>query len=468
MEDGDAVRAGGGLPAASRTALRGPAVRRLLALRAAKTLTAGHVRVAADALGVSERTVWRWLAAAQSDETAAAYPGARSRVDARFTITPEVRGLLALWKGNVRAVHRELVLRAARQSTPADAPSLTTLHRAIRRDLTPGERAGLAGGERAARKHDVFLARPRSWRNHVWETDHVQAAVLVEVDGKARRPWITWFTDCATNAITGVAVTPGHPSRESVLAALRSAVLREDPYGPFGGLPEKLRVDRGKDFLSRTVTAAFDLLDVTVEDLPAYTPHLKGTVEGLNRAVERCRHWTASSPMTAPLPAPTHAHQRRSSGSTARRPRPSPHALLTASPTDFTGRLHTLAWLGPLPLLCSPERPFSSSPPHAPVTTTMPQLRSPCTTGPATPTAAPPTPYRPGRASSCGPRPASPASYPARVRNCSPRQQTVRTCCALPRRPGCARHSRLPTADKARPTVWSGTGVSGRRPKGTT
>ncbi|WP_225080787.1 hypothetical protein [Streptomyces sp. CoT10] len=71
-----------------------------------------------------------------------------------------------------------------------------------------------------------------------------------------------------------------------MLAALRSAVLREDPYGPFGGLPEKVRVDRGKDFLSRTVTAAFDLPDVTVEDLPAYTPHLKGTVEGLNRAVE--------------------------------------------------------------------------------------------------------------------------------------------------------------------------------------
>lgn len=114
----------------------------------------------------------------------------------------------------------------------------------------------------------------------------MQAPVLVDVDGKARRPWITWFTDCATNAITGVAVTPVHPSRESVLSALRSAVLREDPYGPFGGLPEKVRVDRGKDFLSRTVTAAFDLLDVTVEDLPAYTPHLKGTVEGLNRAVE--------------------------------------------------------------------------------------------------------------------------------------------------------------------------------------
>lgn len=327
MEDEGAVRAGGGLPEASRTALRGPAVRRLLALRAGKGLTAGHVRVAADALGVSERTVWRWLAAAESDEAAAADPGARSRAGTRFTISSEVRGLLALWKGNVRAVHRELVLRAARQSPPGDVPSLTTLHRAIRRDLTPGERAGLAGGERAARKHDVFLTRPRSWRNCVWETDHVQAPVLVDVDGTARRPWITWFTDCATNAITGVAVTPGEPSRESVLAALRSAVLREDPYGPFGGLPEKVRVDRGKDFLSRTVTAAFDLLEVTVEDLPAYTPHLKGTVEGLNRAVESM--FLAALPGYARQPRPG----KRSS-------RPKDEVLLGFE--DFTARL--LAW----------------------------------------------------------------------------------------------------------------------------
>ncbi len=142
--------------------------------------------------------------------------------------------------------------------------------------------------------------------------------------GRARRPWITWFTDCATNAITGVAVTPGIPSRESVLAALRSAVLREDPYGPFGGLPEKVRVDRGKDFLSRTVTAAFDLLDVTVEDLPAYTPHLKGTVEGLNRAVEGM--FLAALPGYARQPRPG----RRAS-------RPGDEVLLGFE--DFTARL---------------------------------------------------------------------------------------------------------------------------------
>ncbi|MFF3876064.1 Mu transposase C-terminal domain-containing protein [Streptomyces sp. NPDC001978] len=307
-------------------------MRRLLALRQEQKLTTRHVRLMAESLEVTERTVWRWLAAAERDETAAVEPGARAQSRDRFTVTPEVRRLLALWKGNVAAVHRELTARAARQSPPAaPPPSLPTLHRAIQRDLTPGERAGLAGGERAARKHDVFLARPRGWRNQVWETDHMQAPVLVDVDGRARRPWITWFTDCATNAITGVAVTPGDPSRESVLAALRSAVLREDPYGPFGGLPEKVRIDRGKDFLSRTVTAAFDLLDVTVEDLPAYTPHLKGTVEGLNRAVE--------SMFLAALPG--YARQPRPG---KRVSRPKDEVLLGFE--DFTARLldWTLWW----------------------------------------------------------------------------------------------------------------------------
>lgn len=141
-----------------------------------------QVRSAADVLGVRERAVWRWLAAAaESDEAAAAGSGARPR-DTGFTITPEVRGLLALWKGNVAAVHRELTARAAR-GEGAPPPSLTTLHRAIRRDLSPGSGPGSPVVSVRPGKHDVFLARPRGWRNQVWETDHVQALVLVDVEG---------------------------------------------------------------------------------------------------------------------------------------------------------------------------------------------------------------------------------------------------------------------------------------------
>ncbi|WTJ48531.1 Mu transposase C-terminal domain-containing protein [Streptomyces sp. NBC_01544] len=283
-------------------ALRGPAVQQLLRLRAQGRLSRGHVRLAGECLEVSERTVWRWLAQAETDPSTATGRGARS--GDRFEVTAELRVLLAYWRGNASAVHRQLVVRAraaAGEQTiavpggaPAEAvplldpvPSLSTFLRAVRRDLTAGERAGLARGPEAARAHDVFGRRPRLWRNHTWEADHVQAPLLVDADGDLVRPWVTWFIDVATKTITGTAVTPGYPSRASVLAALRAAVLRTGPYGPAGGVPEHVRVDRGRDFLSKTVLGAFGVLDAEVEDLPAYSPHLKGTVENLNRCADR-------------------------------------------------------------------------------------------------------------------------------------------------------------------------------------
>ncbi|MEU0633646.1 hypothetical protein, partial [Streptomyces sp. NPDC005989] len=44
-------------------------------------------------------------------------------------------------------------------------------------------------------------------------------------DGTLVHPFVTWFIDCATKAITGLAVTPGTPTGASVLAALRSAIV---------------------------------------------------------------------------------------------------------------------------------------------------------------------------------------------------------------------------------------------------
>src|SRR2546430_1625165 len=56
------------------------------------------------------------------------------------------------------------------------------------------------------------------------------------------------------------------------------------PSGPPGGLPGEVRVDRGKDFLSKTVASVLAGFAVKVEDLPGYTPHLKGSVETVNGA----------------------------------------------------------------------------------------------------------------------------------------------------------------------------------------
>ena len=254
-------------------------MRRLAALADAGRLGSGQVRSAAGALGVSERTVWRWVGQARAGE------GLDRRPRGRFEVTGEVRKRLAFWRGNAAAVHRDLV-RAAKAGGPP-APSLSTLQRAVARDVLAGDRAGLAGGERARRAYDVFLQRPGMHRNAVWEADHVEVPVEVDAGGQLVRPWVTWFVDAGTNAVCGTAVTPGAPSRESILAALRAAVAMDEPYGPPGGLPGHVRIDRGKDFLSQAVARVLAGFAVATGPLPGYTPHLKGSVETVNGAMER-------------------------------------------------------------------------------------------------------------------------------------------------------------------------------------
>ncbi|MEV4752651.1 transposase [Streptosporangium sp. NPDC049248] len=270
-------------PAEPLRDLRPVVVRRLLELESQGSLTGKHVELVASCCGVTDRTVWRWLEAARVS------CGGEQAGRRRFEVTKEVRSLLAFWNGNAAAVRRELVEMEQQGGSPA--PSMSTLHRAVRRDLSAGHRATLRKGERAARSYNVFLRRSKKdneelYRNVVWEADHKDSHVEVDIDGRLYKAWVTWFIDVATDVICGVAVTAGTPSRDAVLAALRSAILRTEPYSPFGGLPGFIRIDRGNDFLSNAVQAALGRFAIAVGDLPAYHPYLKGTVEAINGAAE--------------------------------------------------------------------------------------------------------------------------------------------------------------------------------------
>lgn len=257
-----------------RDELRPAAVAQLLRLRRAGELRTAHVRLVAESVGVSIRTVWRWLA--QAEETGAVEKPERRR----FRITEEVIDVLADFQGNVKRAHEHLVRTAL--AAGQEPPGLTTLHDAIARDLDPGFMAGLREGIPTARGFDPCFQRPVVARNQVWEGDHKQAETVVMMpDGKPSRVWVTWFEDRGTGCVMGWAVTAGSAHRGSVLAAVRMAVLREAPYGPAGGLPHLVRVDGGADFLSKTVRRAFGLLGVPVHRVRS--ARHKGGIERLNR-----------------------------------------------------------------------------------------------------------------------------------------------------------------------------------------
>jgi len=176
--------------------VRASVVAALLAARRAQVLPTWRVRSAATELGVSVRTVWRWLEVAESEDRL----GRKSRPC--FAVGQDDLVELAYYRGNVSA------LRVARIAEGTPTPSIGAFRAAFARVLPPGRRAGLVSGERARRDFDTYLPLPPGrHRNDCWEADHTQLAVHVRLpDGRVVMPWATLFLDRATRALWGWAI----------------------------------------------------------------------------------------------------------------------------------------------------------------------------------------------------------------------------------------------------------------------
>ncbi|QEU83500.1 DDE-type integrase/transposase/recombinase [Streptomyces viridosporus] len=272
---------------------RRAAVERLSRLREDEALTAAHVRTVADGLGVSERTVWRWLAPPKP---------AAPAVRLRYELSETDRDALAFYRGNVAAVVRARRAVTDGDGTTAGAPvpdflaegwasakpvAERTLYRAFTQGLTPAERAAWKSGEAGRRAGSVYLRRPDALRGRCWEMDHKQLPLLVvPPKGKALAPWLTTVVDDGTRALLGWAIAVS-PTSGTVLTAMRMALTHEPDVSPFGAVPEVVRIDRGLEFAAGAVKEVLGSLAVVMHRLPAFTPHRKGKVERLNLTIEQ-------------------------------------------------------------------------------------------------------------------------------------------------------------------------------------
>ena len=123
-------------------------------------------------------------------------------------------------------------------------------------------------------------------RNALWEGDHVELPVLVLAPRaqRAAKPWATLFLDGYSRLIMGWAISM-RPTSAVVLAALRAGIVVDPARGPFGGVPGVLRPDRGLEFTATALRRSCAALGVELAPTPAYTPHLKGKVERVNRTL---------------------------------------------------------------------------------------------------------------------------------------------------------------------------------------
>lgn len=267
---------------------------RLRDLQKTKALTTGHVRMAAEAHGVSTRTVYRRI-----HKDAPTPPGKRGR--RRYELTDIDRDAFAFYRSVALLYRAREAARAGHSHvagvpTPAeflaawaDAPplALRTLQNAFAQQTTSGWRAALTTGDAGERRHRGYLQRPEARRNQVWEMDHKNLPIVVLLPrGRSTTPWVTTIVDTGTRALLGWAVALT-PSSATVLTALRMALAYEPERSPFGAVPALVRYDRGLEFAAHAVQDALRALCVESIRLPAFHPQLKGKVERHNRSIDQ-------------------------------------------------------------------------------------------------------------------------------------------------------------------------------------
>ena len=243
---------------------------RLLALRAAGRLTGDVVRAAAESLGVGERSLWRWLAAGEYE------PGKRSG----WQTSPIAIEALYRAGGRLTAAWRLL------REDGVDVPSLPTFCRAIERDVSPAERAYARHGEDGRRRYSVYRRWEPASRNEVWEADHdeLDVRVLPLRGRRLVRPWLTVIEDGISRLVMGWALSL-QPTSAEVLVAIREGIVIDPERGPWGGVPQLIRFDGGREFLARAVTRAAGELGCAALPAIPYSPHHKGKVERLHRTI---------------------------------------------------------------------------------------------------------------------------------------------------------------------------------------
>ena len=271
-----------------------------------------QVADAAANLGVSVRTVFRWLAAyRQLPQTSSLLPNpmgppkGTKRIDAKVEeVIESVINDVYLSKPRAKKeeVARMVGLRC--EAMGLKAPSrkpilarLSALDKSVvaKARLEPGEAAALVdfvpGTYKVVKPLDVV------------QIDHTLADVIV-VDEENRlpigRPWLTLAVDVATRVIVGFYVSLEAPSSTSVALCIAQAVLPKEQWlrqrelncvWPVWGLPKAVHADNGADFTAAALRRGCDEHGIKLILRPIANPHY-----GAHRAFDWNHHGSRAPP----------------------------------------------------------------------------------------------------------------------------------------------------------------------------
>ncbi|GAB4076410.1 transposase [Nostocoides australiense] len=248
-----------------------------------------HVRAVAARHDVTERTVRRWLAAAdpepkQCPPTEKGEPTAPkdqpAPVGQRFEITSQ--HLLALsQERTARAAHQRL--REHGEVTV----SYPTFARALER-VDPARKEGALDGYKGMVNNRVYLQVRAPHRGHTLHVDHTTMDLRVMPDHRSTRPIRPYLTVCVDgySSFAWAYAWKTPPNADTVASALAETAIARDYCGvTLGGIPEQVVFDNATENYASATGDGVARLGWVFSPIPPYSSWQNGKAERAIQAV---------------------------------------------------------------------------------------------------------------------------------------------------------------------------------------
>jgi putative transposase len=251
----------------------------------------------AKAAGVSLRTLRDYHTRFRRQGFAGLVPQDRADKGTSHLLSAE----MARFIESVRLTHRDASVRFVYElaceyaaATGERAPDLWQV-RSICGRIPPAVRL-LADGRESEFRNRYRLTYPIPHDAHriVWQIDHKAPLHVLVRDLRAPshrthsgevRPYLTLVIDSASRLVMAGLFSYDPPDRFMVAAAIRAAMLMSETK-PFGGIPDEIWVDNGKDLIAQHVQQLVQGLGATLVPGPPHQPQIRGIVERFHETLD--------------------------------------------------------------------------------------------------------------------------------------------------------------------------------------
>ncbi len=229
-------------------------------------------------------------------------PQARTDKGKHHNLSPHMVQLIE----SLRLTHRDAPVRSVYELACQYAATLGETSPSPRQvrsicEQIPAAVRLLADGREGEFRNRYRLTYPIRHDPHrvVWQIDHKAPLHVMVRDLRAPshrcssgeiRPFLTMVVDSASRLVMAGLFSYDEPNRFTVAAAIRDAMLTSERK-TFGGVPDEIWIDNGKDLIAHHVYQLAEGLGIKLVAGPPHEPQIRGIVERLHETLDT-RLWS--------------------------------------------------------------------------------------------------------------------------------------------------------------------------------